>query len=122
LSDTRPAACTIEVSKSATSTQVVLRGDANLDAVDALRAALSEAHARTVADGCAEVIVDVRQLEFMNSSCLKKIVAWLESVETLPPESRYRVRFLSDPAIRWQKRSLHALESFSVGFVTVEKS
>lgn len=122
MSKATPRACAIEVSRGATYTRVALRGDADLDAVDALGAALSEVHARAIADRCAEVIVDISQLEFMNSTCLKKIITWLGSLEALAPESRYRVRFLSDPTIRWQMRSLHALESFSAGLVTVERS
>ena len=65
-------------------------------------------------------MVDVRELEFMNSSCFKSIVSWLTSIMELPPPEQYKVHFLSNPERLWQRRSLHALRSFALMLVTIE--
>jgi hypothetical protein len=75
---------------------------------------------RSVAAGVKEVIVDFRQLEFMNSSCLKSLVTWLRRVQQRSPEHRYAIRFLHAPDSPWQERSFSALAAFGRGFLTIE--
>jgi hypothetical protein len=67
-----------------------------------------------------EVVVDIRELEFMNSSCLKDFVYWLSSVRDAPAAERYRIVFFANPKHHWQKRSLHSLTCFASEFVSVE--
>jgi hypothetical protein len=110
------------ISHSATpgAIHLSLTGDANMGAVDPLGRALTEIHAEAVRDSATEVIVDLRQLEFMNSACFKKIVTWITRVEEVEADSRYRIRFLSNPKIHWQRRSLHALQMFAIELVSVD--
>ena len=65
-----------------------------------------------------EVVADFRDLEFMNSSCLKEFVRWIAQVEERP--DHYRIKFLSDPDAHWQSRSLQALRAFAPDLVTIE--
>lgn len=65
------------------------------------------------------VVVDFRQLEFMNSSCFKAFVTWLQHLLDMPQERRYRIRFVSDPKRHWQARSLRALACFATELVEV---
>jgi hypothetical protein len=67
-----------------------------------------------------QVVVDIRELEFMNSSCLKDFVYWLSTVRDAPAAERYRIVFYSNPEYHWQKRSLHSLTCFATEFVRVE--
>jgi hypothetical protein len=67
----------------------------------------------------SRVVVDFRQLEFMNSSCFKAFVTWLQHLLDLPPERRYLIRFVSDPKRHWQARSLRALACFATELVEV---
>ena len=67
-----------------------------------------------------QVVVDIRELEFMNSSCLKAFVSFIAVVQETPLPKQYHVQFLSNPEMRWQRRSLHALSCFAVNLVTVE--
>jgi hypothetical protein len=69
-------------------------------------------------NGLGEVVADLRELVFMNSSCLREFVRWVAHVEERA--SPYRIRFLADPAAHWQTRSLQALRSFAPNLVTVE--
>lgn len=122
MNENKPAPCTIVVSREASSVRVDLRGDANIDAVRAVAAAFEQAHARALEGGCDQVVVDVTNLEFMNSECFKKILTWIGSVVSMGSPPPYLIRFVSDARVSWQKRSLHALESFAAGVVTVEKT
>ena len=113
-------AFSIAVSSRASAVNVCLVGDANMNAVDQLGHALAEVHGQAVRDGASEVVVDLRQLEFMNSACFKKVVTWITRVEEVEAGSRYRVRFLSNAKIHWQRRSLHALHMFAIDLVSVD--
>lgn len=66
------------------------------------------------------MVVDLTRLEFMNSSCFKSFVAWIEQVQNLDPSEQYRIQFLSDPNMHWQRRSLKALSCFAADLITVE--
>lgn len=68
----------------------------------------------------SEVAVDMRELEFMNSSCFKCLITWLDDLLEQPVERRYRIRFLSDANKHWQHRSLRALSCFAVDLVSIE--
>ena len=99
---------------------VQLTGEADLDARLALEAFVVELHRCALAVAAPEVIVDLRRLEFMNSSCFKSLVTWLGEIQDLPAERRYDVRFRSNPQMLWQRRSLHALRCLAIDLVTVE--
>jgi hypothetical protein len=62
----------------------------------------------------------IAPLEFMNSACMKLFVNWVSDILDAPEEKRYRLRFRSNPEIRWQKRSLTALQCFTTDVVAVE--
>ncbi len=91
-----------------------------MDAVEPLGEALAQAHEAAVSGRANEVIVDLKQLEFMNSACFKKLVTWITKVEAVLADSRYRIRFLSNPKMHWQRRSLPALQCFAMDIVSVE--
>jgi len=113
-------AFTIAVSSGPSALHVCLAGDANMNAVDQLGHSLTDVHGKAVLAGASEVVVDLRQLEFMNSACFKKIVTWITRVEEVEAGARYRIRFLSNPKIHWQRRSLHALHMFAIDLVSVD--
>ena len=76
-----------------------------------------------VAEACSEhvalAILDLRQLVFMNSACLKELAVWISNIQELPVDDRYRIVLHSSPEIFWQKRSLDALSRLASDFVTV---
>ena len=72
-------------------------------------------------DDCDEVVVDIRKLEFMNSSCFKSLLTWIVRVQDLPEARRHKIRFISNPAYHWQKRSLHSLASMGGGLIEIEE-
>jgi hypothetical protein len=96
-----------------------LSGTADLRVTDSVEAILSRVHQKALELGIAEVRMDLRELEFMNSSCFKSFVSWISEVSELA-SGQYRIRFLSNPSILWQRRSLHALSCFAAELVTIE--
>jgi hypothetical protein len=79
---------------------------------------LKRAHAEAERLVVAEVKCDFRQLLFMNSSCFKAFVVWIDTVKSSP--RAYRIRFLTDPEMHWQRRSLEALRRLATNVVLVE--
>jgi hypothetical protein len=104
-----------------TSLEVLLRGNADYAALDALDMLLERMHSESRRLGIKEVVIDLRQLEFMNSSCFKSFVSWITNIQELDAEHQYKVKFLSNPSMHWQKRSLHSLRCFAVELISVSE-
>jgi hypothetical protein len=96
-----------------------LSGTADLRVTDSVEAILTRVHQAALELRIPEVQVDLRDLEFMNSSCFKSFVSWISEVSDLTA-GQYRIRFLSNPSILWQRRSLNALSCFAAELVTIE--
>ena len=96
-----------------------LKGNADYAALDALEMLLTRAHSEATRLAASEMVIDLRDLEFMNSSCFKCFLSWITDVQELEPDRQYKVKFLSNPQLHWQKRSLHSLRCFAVELITV---
>ncbi len=81
---------------------------------------LEDLHAESRKRKLSDVWVDVKELKFLNSSCFKDFVTWLNRVLELPVAERYRIHFVSNPSVRWQQGSLHALSSFAPEIASIE--
>lgn len=80
--------------------------------VDAVHAQLSGANLK-------EIRVDFTELEFCNSSGFKAFIHWIQRVQALPEAQRYKLRFVSSPARKWQRTSLLALSCYAPGLVEI---
>jgi anti-anti-sigma factor len=96
------------------------KGTADIEAKPELDHYVQKLHAEAIRLEVTKVAVDLRELEFMNSSSFKVFVTWLALVQELPAERQYRIHFLSNPSMHWQRRSLAALSCFAVDLVTIE--
>jgi hypothetical protein len=75
-------------------------------------------HQQALARELREVTLELEELEFINSSCLKAMVAWIYKVDT---EGRpYKIRLLRDASLHWQRTSLATLQRLAPEVVTVE--
>jgi len=97
---------------------VRLAGTADIAAQKHLEPLFATVHAQVAALGVSRVQVDLRELQFMNSSCIKDVIVWLEKVRKA--EKSYLVTFLSSETRPWQRRSLLALQQFGKGIVSIE--
>ncbi len=105
-----------------TKFNVVLKGNADYAALDALQMLFNRAHAEAVRLGAKQIAVDLRELEFMNSSCFKCLLTWIAEIQELDIERRYKVEFLSSSQLQWQKRSLSSLRYFAADLISVTES
>ena len=94
-------------------------GTGDMGASAPLIAFLKQLHTEACRVGIREVVIDICNLDFMNSSCFKCFVWWISIVGDMDDVERYRVRFVSNPGLHWQRRSLEALESFAPEVVVV---
>ncbi len=99
---------------------VRLAGTADAEARSELDAFIKQLHSEAVRLAVAQVEIDLRKLEFMNSSSFKIFVAWLAQVRDLDAAAQYRITIRSNPNLLWQRRSLAALSCFAVDLVTIE--
>lgn len=102
--------------------QIALRfaGSADSRSEAAIEAMLVRVHEEAVRLGVREVSVDFRECDFVNSSCFKAFVVWLERIQDLEADSQYKLCFFSDDTKAWQRRSLGALSCFAIELVRIE--
>jgi anti-anti-sigma factor len=105
--------------ESGPSLVVTLVGNADLNVKAELDRFMTAVHEEARRVGAKEVVVDLKELEFMNSSCLKSLVWWISSVHDLAAANQYRITFVSSPAMYWQRRSLSALAGLATGLVSI---
>ena len=109
-----------EVSLLGRTIRLRLAGNADMRVTYSLHLFLTRLHAEARRHAVAEVEVDLHSLEFMNSSCFKNFVTWINEVGESVKEQQYKIRFVSNPSLLWQRRSLHALCGFAKDLITVE--
>jgi hypothetical protein len=97
---------------------VAFGGTGDVAAIEILGRYLKNVHAEAERLGVSEVTCDFRHLSFMNSSCFKAFVVWIDTVKNAA--RTYRIRFLTDPEMHWQRRSLEALRRLATNVVSVE--
>lgn len=95
-------------------------GSADSRSQGAIEAMLDKVHAEALRLGVPEVAIDFRECDFVNSSCFKAFVVWLEQIQDLDEKKQYRLRFYSDDTKAWQRRSLQALSCFAIELVHIE--
>lgn len=94
-----------------------LRGSSDLEAIEPLGDYLERTSSEAQRLGIETVIFDFRDLEFMNSSCFKAFVTFIERAKEAKGIS---IVFRTDPRHYWQRRSLEALRRLAMGLVTIE--
>jgi hypothetical protein len=97
---------------------VKFSGTGDLDAVDALAGFLPQIHQACGELAASEVVFDFRGLTFMNSSCFKGFVTFIDQARG--SNAGYRIRFITSGQHHWQRRSLEALRRLAMGVVTIQ--
>lgn len=97
---------------------VAFAGTGDVAAIELLGDYLKRLHSEAERLLVTEVTCDFRQLSFMNSSCFKAFVVWIDTVKNAA--RTYQIRFLTDPGMHWQRRSLEALRRLASNVVSVE--
>lgn len=95
-------------------------GNGDMTAVEPLGRYLKKVHVEATSLRLGEVKFDFRDLYFMNSSCFKAFVTWIDQASRVE-EHGYGIRFLTNPRLHWQRRSLEALRCLAPKVVRVEQ-
>src|SRR5688572_7682255 len=75
-------------------------------------------HQHALARELRGVVIELWEVEVINSSCLKAMVAWIYKVDT---EGRpYKIRLLRDASLHWQRTSIATLQRLAPEVVIVE--
>ena len=99
---------------------VVLSGTADFEARPALAAWIRSLHDEALRLRLDQVVVDIREIEFMSSICVNVLVGWLVTIMELPPAQHYRVHFRWTRSRFWQRKSLNALSRLAMLIVTTD--
>jgi hypothetical protein len=99
---------------------VSLSGTADSRSMESLDALLVKVHALALETQVEEVLVDLRELAFMNSSCFKAFVKWLGQLQEVDAARQYKICLRSSDKHHWQKRSLAGLRCFAVDLVRIQ--
>src|SRR5258706_7649266 len=98
--------------------RLTLRGTAESEAVEKLESALAGAHDDAITAPEGRVTVDLSELEFATSSCIKVLASWLLEANAL--ESPYTIVFLTSTKHSWQRRSLAAMTACAPTVASIE--
>jgi hypothetical protein len=101
-----------------TRMSIEFSGSGDMDAIELLAGYLKQVHEAALRLAIEEVRCDFRKLGFMNSSCFKSFVVWIDTVKNAP--AAYKISFLTDPNLHWQRRSLEALRRLAMSIVSIE--
>jgi hypothetical protein len=99
---------------------VWMKGNADMAVHERVKDFLAHVARTARSSGAQETVFEMAELYFMNSSCQSLLLRFINGVVALRASDRYRVRFRSNPHLRWQKKSLAALHSFAPEIVIVE--
>jgi hypothetical protein len=99
---------------------VSMRGNADMAVHDRVKGFLDTLDHAVREAGAKEAVFELGELYFMNSSCLSLLLRFINGIVSLRASDQYRVRFRSNPNLRWQKRSLAALHAYAQDIVVVE--
>ena len=99
--------------------KIALKGSADMEARPSLSQFVLQTHEEAERLSVTEVVVDVHELYFINSVCLKSFVVWIDRLSNTDPSNRYRLTFLVDSHLHWQDRSILALQRMAPDIVYV---
>ena len=98
---------------------VKFSGNGDTEAISPLDRFLKLLHKNLLDEKCASVSVDLGDLYFMNSSCLKAFVSWIYKVNTTGRP--YQIRLQMNPRQPWQRRSLEPLKRLAPAIVFLDE-
>jgi hypothetical protein len=101
--------------------RVALSGTADLLVQPQLTTFLAAVHACATDHLATSVLVDLNELGFINSACLKCLVGWIFKVRTEEKHRQYQIVFLANPNAQWQQRSFHALSCICAELVSIQE-
>jgi len=88
---------------------LALRGNGDMTVSPTLGRYLKEVDALCLREHVKVLEVKLADLYFLSSSCFQALASWVLAIAGRPADARYVVRFETNKAQAWQKRSLEAI-------------
>ena len=95
-------------------------GNGDMSAVATLAGYLQLVHKEAMRVEADEVMFDFSSLYFMNSNCFKSFISLIDTVKAGAAGRAYRITFVANPRLHWQRRSLEALRRMAERVVFVQ--
>lgn len=99
--------------------KIKITGNGDADAVRPLETYFRRLHKELSSSHFRSVHVDLEEMFFMNSSCLKAFVSWIHRVDS--EGGKYTIELLMNPRLPWQKRSLATLQRLAPRVVSISE-
>jgi hypothetical protein len=110
-----------KVSLFAEGNVVTLRGEIDHASPRAFLAPFFETvHQAAEAEGLRQVKVDVQGLRFLNSSAVKELIAWVLKRNRMAPGRKYKIEFIYDSTVLWQRVTLPTISHLDAGFIKLD--
>lgn len=81
---------------------------------------LKEVHDKVLKQGVRNVLVNISDLSFLNSSGIKEFVDWIIRLESLTELQKYTIKFLCSYKYPWQETSIGTLTLLNPELVKFE--
>lgn len=78
-------------------------------------------HQAVVSGGTTKLVVDIRDLTYLNSSAIREIVSWIIKQKSLSKDKMYSIHFVCNPEHLWQDSSISTLMYLNQGFISKEQ-
>ncbi|MGC4068607.1 MAG: hypothetical protein QM784_28940 [Polyangiaceae bacterium] len=110
----------IEPTFQGTKLKVALKGTFDMTATPQLSVFLVGVESDSRQLDLREIVLDVSEVYYLGSSCIKSFVSLVESLKKLsfPPQ----LRVLISPRLDWHERTFSILARLSPALVTIEKA
>jgi hypothetical protein len=99
---------------------IKMRGNGDMEAAPILSRYVSVLHGHAHRLKAKTIRVEVGDLYFLNSSCLKSFASLVALDTQLPPDDRYKIIFCI--GLPWQRRTFEALRILGRGLVAIEEA
>ena len=109
---------TVSIEVSAPDRMAFVGTIAVRDPTGLLQAHLRRIHEVALSRKLTRLTVDMRKLTFVNSSALRLFIDWVGWLKR-ETDKRYRLIFVIDPTVTWQKTSFGALRSIAGDIIDV---
>jgi hypothetical protein len=109
---------TIEPLIDAAIPTIKISGNGDTESIASLDRFLRELHEQMLHAQSDQIEVDFGDLYFMNSSCIKALMSWIHRVRLAG--APYRVYFMTNPRLSWQRRSLQPLQRLAPTIVALQ--
>ncbi len=98
------------VTMTVSGNKIVMKG--NVDSAQPgkfMQPFFAEVHENILKNGIKSIEVDIKELNFLNSSGIKELVAWIMKLESVPAAEQYKIKFLCNKDLLWQESSISTI-------------